>query len=80
MADQNMPRCIHRVSDMVSFDVSTQDSLGVWVWAVAHPYCWRRWKAAWYVLTGRAYAIQWPDPGDLERAVGAYKVPKQKAA
>jgi hypothetical protein len=38
--------------------------------AVAEPYTAGRLLAAWWVLTGRAYAFQWPKPGDLEAAIG----------
>lgn len=38
--------------------------------AVPEPYTAGRIRAAWWVLTGRAYAFVWPKPGDLERAIG----------
>ena len=28
-----------------------------------------RLKAAWTVLCGHAYAVEWPEPGDLEKAL-----------
>ena len=37
--------------------------------AVPLPYAGRRLLKAWWVLTGRAEAVIWPEPGDLERAV-----------
>ena len=36
---------------------------------VAEPYTAGRWRAAWWVLTGRAYALLWPKPGELEGAL-----------
>jgi hypothetical protein len=30
------------------------------------PHDENRLRAAWWVLTGRAYAFLWPKPGDLE--------------
>jgi len=44
--------------------------------AVAEPYTAGRLKAAWAVLTGRAFALAWPRPGDLERAIGE-RVPRR---
>jgi hypothetical protein len=29
-----------------------------------------RFQDAWAVLTGRAYAVQWPETGDLEKILG----------
>jgi hypothetical protein len=37
---------------------------------VAEPYTAGSLKAAWWVLTGKAYAFEWPKPGDLEKAIG----------
>jgi hypothetical protein len=37
--------------------------------AVAEPYTDGRLKAAWWVLTGKAYAFEWPKAGDLEAAI-----------
>lgn len=37
--------------------------------AVCEPYTAGRIQAAWWVLTGRAYALKWPQPGDLEAAI-----------
>jgi hypothetical protein len=61
---------IHRLGDMIAGKgITTQSSPGVWVRAVPLPYTGARIKAAWMVLTGRAYAVQWPEAGDLERAL-----------
>ena len=35
--------------------------------AVCEPYTAGRLLAAWWVLTGRAYAFEWPKPGDFEK-------------
>lgn len=31
-----------------------------------------RLRSAWEVVCGRAYPIKWPQPGELERAIGGY--------
>lgn len=51
---------------------------GRWVKAVHEPPPFNRIKAAWAVLTGRAYAIQWPKNGEFEQAmvVNGYDVPR----
>ena len=74
--DRPMPHCIHRLANMICGDAQQQDNLGAWVRAVPLPYPGGRLRAAWWILTGKAYAVQWPDPGDLERSLGIYKVPK----
>jgi len=38
-----------------------------WVRAVCEPYTAGRLWAAWEVLRGRAYAFEWPKPGDFEK-------------
>ncbi len=65
---------IHTVGRMFA-DRETQtsaviDGREVWVRAVCLPYHTfpiERVKAAWAVLTGKAHAVKWPKPGDLER-------------
>lgn len=45
---------------------------GRWVRAVPVPYPTvglERLRAAWWVLTGRAHAVVWPEAGDLEIAL-----------
>lgn len=61
---------IHRLADMVGCK-NTQVGLpdGRWVRAVPMPYTGNRIKAAWAVFTGSAYAVTWPDHGDLEKAL-----------
>ena len=61
---------IHRLADMIGNE-NEQAGLpdGRWVRAVSLPYTGARLTAAWAVLRGRAYAIQWPKAGDLERVL-----------
>jgi hypothetical protein len=42
---------------------------GRYVRAVSTPFFGGNIHAAWEVLRGRAYAIEWPKPGDLEKAL-----------
>jgi hypothetical protein len=45
---------------------------GRWVRAVPLPYFgtpFERLHVAWWVFTGRAYAVEWPKAGDLEKAL-----------
>jgi hypothetical protein len=61
---------IHRLADMIgSKDCQTGLLDGRWVRAVPLPFSGNRFGAAWHVLTGNAYAIQWPEAGDLEKAL-----------
>lgn len=39
---------------------------GRYVHAVCEPHDMGRFRAAWWVLTGRAYAFLWPKAGELE--------------
>lgn len=61
---------IHRLADMIG-SANTQASMpgGQWVRAVPLPYSGARLKAAWAVLRGMAYAVEWPKAGDLEKAL-----------
>ena len=83
MTVKNMPWGIHRLADMIGDDnAQTQDSLGCWVRAVPLPYhligIREKITAVWWVLTGRAHVVIWPDAGDLELALGICRVPKDK--
>lgn len=51
---------------------------GRWVKAIHEPPPTNVVKAAWAVLTGRAYAVAWPFHGEFEQAMVAsgYEVPK----
>lgn len=67
---------VHRLRDIYSAHVSAGLPDGRYVAAVCEPYTAGRLWAAWAVLTGRAYAFEWPKAGDLEdifkaRAAGA---------
>jgi hypothetical protein len=42
-----------------------------WVRAVCMPYTAGRLLAAWEVFRGRAYAFEWPKPGDFEKIADA---------
>ena len=67
MTGQPIPWSVHRIDSMYSKGVQAGLSDGRIVAAVSEPYTAGRIKAAWWVLTGRAYAVLWPKPGDLER-------------
>lgn len=44
-----------------------------WVRAVPEPFypnLLERFKDAWAVFCGQAYAVKWPKPGELEEALG----------
>ena len=66
----NVPWGIHRRSDVIGYK-SCQTRLpdGRWVRAVPLPYTGNRLRAVWWILTGRAYAIRWPQAGELEKAL-----------
>lgn len=69
---QRKPWGVNRIGDMVSAHVRTQRG-GKWFRAVPTPYhknTRERIRAAWWVLTGRAEAVIWPEAGDLEAALG----------
>lgn len=61
-----IPWGVHRISDIYHPDVGAGMPDGRYVAAVCEPYDGNRLKAAWWILTGRAYAFLWPKPGDLE--------------
>ncbi len=64
------PWGVHTVSDIYSAGCQAGLPDGSYVAAVAEPYTANRLVAAWWVLTGRAYALKWPKPADLERTLG----------
>jgi len=70
MSDKNRPWGVHTIASMYGAGVSAGLPDGRWVTAVVEPYTANRLVAAWWVLTGRAFAIVWPKPGDLEAALG----------
>ncbi len=68
-----MPWYIHTI-DRVVGSKNCQTGLKTqggerWVRAIPEPYTAGSIQAAWWVLTGRAFALKWPEPGDLERAL-----------
>lgn len=65
-----MPFYIHTLSSIFNADCRSQLPDGSWPLSVSLPYTGGRFKAAWAVLTGGAYALAWPMPGDLEAAIG----------
>ena len=77
MTDRNRPWGVHTLRDMLG---GTGCSAGLpdgrWVRAIPEPYTANRLVAAWWVLTGRAYAIIWPKAGDLEIALDCDYNPK----
>lgn len=64
-----MPFFIHSLRRIYNESCMAQVDGSRYAHAVAEPYTGGRLKAAWWVLTGRAYAIEWPKPGDLEDAL-----------
>lgn len=64
------PFGIHTISDIYSAGCQAGLPDGSYVAAVAEPYTANRLQAAWWVLTGKAYAFKWPKPADLERTLG----------
>lgn len=64
-----MPLYLHTIRSIYSPHAQTGTRDGRWVCAVAEPYTAGRLMAAWWVLTGKAYAFEWPKPGDLEDAL-----------
>lgn len=67
------PWGINRIGDMIApYGTETQTQEGRWVRAVPVPYSpniFGRIRAAYWVLTGRAEAVVWPEPGELETAL-----------
>jgi hypothetical protein len=76
MTDRNIPWGVHTIRDIFG---STGCSAGLpggrVVRAIPEPYSGNRLVAAWWVLTGRAYALIWPKHGDLEVALD---IPERK--
>jgi hypothetical protein len=63
-----LPCGVHTIASIYHPDVQAGLPDGRYVAAVAEPFTGNRLTAAWWVLTGRAYALRWPRPGDLEAA------------
>jgi hypothetical protein len=68
-APVSRPWGVHTIDDIYTYGVHAQMPDGSYAVAVALPYDGNRLKAAWWILTGRAYALQWPKPGELEDAI-----------
>ena len=69
--NKKRPFGVHTIFDVMG-SPSCQAGLtnGKYVRAVPEPYTANRIVAAWWVLTGRAFAFIWPKSGDLEAALG----------
>jgi hypothetical protein len=64
------PWGIHKLADMIGHKgCSAHIGCGVYVRSVPEPFSGNRLTAAWWVLTGRAYAVIWPRDGELEAAL-----------
>lgn len=63
------PWGVHTIGDIYSANCDAGLPSGRYVKAVALPYTANRFRAAWWVLTGRAFALLWPKAGDLEAAI-----------
>lgn len=62
-------RCYARGAE-AEFRIKRQGTVYTrWVRAVAEPYTAGRLLAAWEVLCGRAFAFEYPKPGDLESII-----------
>lgn len=66
---------IHRLRDMIASNGPQVSADGkIWYRAVPEPYHtfgFQRLRATWAVLTGKAHAVQWPEPGEFERILGS---------
>lgn len=65
-----MPWYIHSLQRIYSPSCMARVEGNKYGYAVAEPYTVGRLLAAWWVLTGKAYAFEWPRAGDLEAAIG----------
>lgn len=68
--EKNRPWGVHTIHDICG---NTNCAAGLpdgrWVRAIPEPYYGNRLVAAWWVLTGHAFAIIWPKAGELEAAL-----------
>lgn len=87
-----LPWCIHHIGRIyhpngpetpVITTSKTGRSVRMWSRAIPEPYpatIFERFRAAWWVLTGRAVAMMWPKPGEIEHALwGKPDDPRPKA-
>lgn len=68
----NRPWGVNTIGNMIGITGTSVASPRGWARAVPLPYQTAgisRIRAAWWVLTGRAHAVVWPKPGDLENAL-----------
>jgi hypothetical protein len=75
---KSVPWGVHRLRRIFADPRSCQAGLpdGRYVTAVAMPYVGtplERLRVAWWVFTGRAHAILWPEAGELEDLWGGAK-------
>lgn len=71
MKMSNTPWGISHLGNMIaSRSYTTRYGQTVHAVPVPYPKNWREQiRATWWVLTGRAEAVVWPEPGELERAL-----------
>lgn len=64
---------IHTLQNMIgNQNTKTRDDNGNYVRAVPLPFhggIIQRLVSAWWVVVGKAYAVQWPKPGELEKLI-----------
>lgn len=83
MTNTNRPWGINSIGNMVgSPDIQSSRNGGAYYRSVPTPYR-KNWcesiRAAWWVLSGKAEAVVWPDAGDLERSLSE-RTPRGAAA
>lgn len=66
----SVPWGVHTLAQIYSPNVEVGLPDGRWARAVSEPYTGNRLRAAWWVLTGKAFALRWPEGGELEDALG----------
>lgn len=66
MTNGPLPWGINTIGSPYHPDVHAGLPDGRYVHAVCEPHDIGRFRAAWWVLTGRAYAFLWPKAGELE--------------
>jgi len=71
---KTLPWGIHTIANVVGTpDCATGLPDGRWVRSVPEPYTGNRITAAWWVLTGNAYAFSWPTCEQLADALNPYQ-------
>lgn len=73
MRNATRPWGIHSIRSMFAPGCQAGLPDGRWVMAVAEPYYLEtlreRFRAAWWVFSGKAHAVVWPEAGELESAL-----------